>query len=170
MDKYYIYEIFCKKTEFSYYGMTKYFLYRVGQHFRDLAKNRHYNKFFQRDYNRYGGESFTFALLDMADEKVDAQQVERVFIEIGLQNQRCYNIMMPIEPGIVIRKCDWLRRSKRVCQECGKPRPCEHRAQFSRFPKKKVIYDFESDLRRIRNEHLVRYGVDSLNNDLHHIK
>lgn len=63
-DSLYIYFIRCSETGRVYVGRTRRPEHRWHQHLVELRGNRHDNGLMQNDYNRYGEESFKFAVLE----------------------------------------------------------------------------------------------------------
>lgn len=74
-----IYKLECSKTGRVYIGKTQNPKTRREQHFSSLKSGKHPVKLMQSDYNKYGEESFDFAVLEI---------VERKPVEIDLNQTR----------------------------------------------------------------------------------
>ena len=87
-----IYAIRCKKTSRVYIGRTYRLEFRIKEHFRELRKGQKtfysYEKFerhpsnFQKDYNKYGEESFEVYILEENVPPEKCKEKEASWIEI----------------------------------------------------------------------------------------
>lgn len=64
MKKGYVYSITNSKNGMVYYGSTSNLKRRLYSHKKSLDKNSHDNVFLQKDWNKYGENSFTFEIVE----------------------------------------------------------------------------------------------------------
>lgn len=88
-----VYQIECSVSNKVYFGQSDNYLFRLGQHFRDLRKKKHVNKNLQEDYNKHGEASFTWKLISDECDKRDAKIKEAGLIFKSACNKSSYNIM-----------------------------------------------------------------------------
>lgn len=63
-----IYKCTCVSNGCSYIGQARFLLKRKQQHISELRHNKHYNTHFQRAWNKYGEENFTWEVLELCEE------------------------------------------------------------------------------------------------------
>jgi len=63
-----IYKLTC--NEHSYIGSSINIYYRLKRHISDLLKNKHANKYIQNVFNKYGGDSFKFEVIEECSRDV----------------------------------------------------------------------------------------------------
>ena len=63
-----IYKIYCSKTNKTYIGESQNLLERFGNHFGHLNRSTHDCCQLQKDWNKYGKQSFTVAILCIGPE------------------------------------------------------------------------------------------------------
>lgn len=63
-----IYQIYNKQTKKTYIGKSVDVRSRINQHFRELRKNEHCNKFLQKEFNTFGEDSFKVSILVECNE------------------------------------------------------------------------------------------------------
>ncbi len=122
-----------------YIGATRDFTTRRVEHLRELKKNKHKNPLLQRDFNKYGIETFTFEVILQAEDcfsveneyisKIGTYNIAKggiggdVFNRLGVEKQNEIRLMMK-EKNIKRfndpeerKKCnafpDWLSESER---------------------------------------------------------
>ena len=83
-----IYKITCLKNGRSYIGSSVAPKSRQTEHWSDLKQGRHKTLGLQEDYNLYGREAFTFAILQEASES-DLRAIEQRYIDA---NPNGYNL------------------------------------------------------------------------------
>lgn len=88
-----IYKITCLKNNKIYIGQSIVVKKRIENHFRDLRKNRHYNKGLQEDYNKYGEKNFNIEILEEC-KKSELNEKEKYYIHLlkSLDKDIGYNI------------------------------------------------------------------------------
>lgn len=86
---YYIYEIRNLITNKRYIGRTKQPEIRRKRHFSELKNNKHHCYKLQKSYNEYGEENFKFKILELIDDKLEAEKVEHNYIN---SDEELYNI------------------------------------------------------------------------------
>jgi len=60
-----LYEIYCEKTQWSYFGHSENVLYRLGRHFNDLQQGKcSDSEKLQQDWLEFGRECFEFRILE----------------------------------------------------------------------------------------------------------
>lgn len=64
-----IYQLKSKSTGKVYVGLTGDLKTRKRSHLNYLKKHKHYNKYLQRNYNKYGKEDLVFSVLECCEEK-----------------------------------------------------------------------------------------------------
>lgn len=87
-----IYSICCKVTGFIYVGSTKTLRQRIKYHKSQLTRNCHHSKLMQRDFNKYGEESFSLSVLWICPIE-SLKTNEQVFLDrlgVGIKN-KSYN-------------------------------------------------------------------------------
>lgn len=62
-----IYTITCTETGKVYVGSSINIIKRKNRHFSDLKHNRHYNRYLQNAWNKYGEDNFIFEILEICD-------------------------------------------------------------------------------------------------------
>lgn len=77
---YYIYEIYNNVTQRRYIGLTKSPQNRFAQHLVLLRNGKHTAENIVKDYVRYGENSFSFRIIDTANDKVEGAKKERDYI------------------------------------------------------------------------------------------
>lgn len=93
MSKKYIYIIENKKNKKKYIGQTKDFKSRRRQHLNHLKNNSHSNCYLQEDFNKYGEDSFSFNILDIADDSLsDKMEIYYISIYETRNRENGYNI------------------------------------------------------------------------------
>lgn len=75
-----IYQIRNVKSGKVYVGQTNKLSYRKSQHFRSLLDNKHYNKYLQRAFNKYGEKAFAFEVLEYCHSE-ELNERERYWID-----------------------------------------------------------------------------------------
>ncbi len=69
-----IYAILNITNEKIYVGSAKSFKSRWLIHLRELKKNKHYNSYLQRAWNKYGINNFIFVILEVTDNLLEREQ------------------------------------------------------------------------------------------------
>ena len=85
-----IYKIQCEKDGRFYIGASTSPHKRRLEHFNDLRKNKHHNRFLQRAFNKYGEESFTYTVLEEFEQEDRMWEREEELIE---ELSNTYNMM-----------------------------------------------------------------------------
>jgi len=70
-----VYKIICKSK--VYIGSSINIDFRLNEHKRLLKNNKHYNKLFQRAYNKYGLINFKFEVIEIVDDPNKNKLIER---------------------------------------------------------------------------------------------
>lgn len=90
-DKHYVYKIMCTKTGKSYIGISKNWKKRISQHKNSLVKNKHYNIYLQRHFNKYSNGDFD-ALFEISILKKCSRDIlhrfERFYIHKNKTHQK----------------------------------------------------------------------------------
>lgn len=88
-----IYSITNIETNMVYIGSSFNVKTRLNRHLAQLKKQKHFNKRLQNSFNVHGHEKFTFAILEICDDKIsdkELRELENKYITLaGLEN--CYN-------------------------------------------------------------------------------
>ena len=63
-----IYLITCTQNGRQYVGSSKDIAYRWRKHREKLSSGRHWNRYLQRAWNKYGGEAFEYAILETVED------------------------------------------------------------------------------------------------------
>ena len=64
-----LYEIYCEKTESSYFGHSENVIYLLGRHYNDLETTQsHDRETLQKDWVDFGREAFLFRILELGPE------------------------------------------------------------------------------------------------------
>jgi hypothetical protein len=90
----YIYAIRCRRNSCFYIGKTGNLTNRVHYHLGKLSRGKHFNKYLQDDWVRYGGHNFYMEVLEVYDTKVEVSLAETRLIEEYSKKcgNRLYNI------------------------------------------------------------------------------
>jgi group I intron endonuclease len=64
---------------------------RFRTHYSNLKLNKHHNQHLQNSYNKYGGDSFVFEVLEILNDVKNIYEIELVYIEKYF-GSKCYNI------------------------------------------------------------------------------
>jgi len=78
---YYLYKIENSVNHKKYIGLTNNVKRRRSRHFTDLLNNNHDNAFFQKEYNIFGKESFTFEVIlegDYSHKEISVAEVKAI--------------------------------------------------------------------------------------------
>ena len=97
-----IYEIVNNISDKKYIGSSLNIEKRLYRHKNDLKNGKHVNIHLQREYNKYGFESFTFNVLEECS-KDDIKQIEQKYLNKIFEISNCfllyYNIGKKSEGG-----------------------------------------------------------------------
>ena len=85
-----VYKIQCEKDGRFYIGASTNPHKRRLEHFNDLRKGKHHNRFIQRAFNKYGEDSFSYTILEEFEQEDAMWKREEELLE-GLSNT--YNMM-----------------------------------------------------------------------------
>lgn len=69
-----IYIILNKITKLYYLGSSKKLVFRKYQHFENLKKNKHVNRYLQNAWNKYGEQNFEFIIIEPTIELLEREQ------------------------------------------------------------------------------------------------
>ncbi len=96
-----IYKIVNKVNGKYYIGSSNDIDGRWREHINDLKANRHHNVYLQRSWNKYGGQSFEFLLLELiSPSELLRREQEYLDVEEARQVKRqCYNLKFVAGPG-----------------------------------------------------------------------
>jgi group I intron endonuclease len=81
-----------------YIGSTIDFENRKRLHLLRLRKQYHSNKFLQNLYNKYGGDSFKFSIIELLNDDVDVLKAEQPYLDEHFGKENCVNLS-PIAGG-----------------------------------------------------------------------
>lgn len=135
-----VYSIYCHITDFIYFGSAASeggIAKRLNRHIRELGLGIHKNPVLQRDWNRYGIDSFTFSVVEKC-EPSECLRVEQFWIDsrgVGDKN-RSYNVSPTAGNTLGITFTEEHRR-KIGLHFKGKPKPEEQRRKMSEAQKGK---------------------------------
>lgn len=76
-----IYLITCTGNSKQYVGSSNNIPYRWRKHREKLASGRHWNRFLQRSWNKYGAEAFEYAVLEVVDDPAQLRIREQHWID-----------------------------------------------------------------------------------------
>lgn len=82
-----IYKITNKLTKQFYIGSSSNLIKRKCHHFSDLKKNKHFNKYLQNAWNKYGEKNFVFEIIEEIEDKNTLIEKEQCWLD----KTRCYN-------------------------------------------------------------------------------
>lgn len=71
-----IYEIRCKHNSMVYVGKSEWVASRWGHHISSLMEGNHKSSKLQRDFDKYGIDSFTFHIVEILDNPSDLDEAE----------------------------------------------------------------------------------------------
>ena len=89
-----IYKIKCLKNGKVYIGQSVNIKKRLIEHIRELEKGTHDNQKMQSSYNKYGGNSFTFEVLEVVDDKKHLTSREKYWASEfdSFSNEKGFNL------------------------------------------------------------------------------
>jgi group I intron endonuclease len=105
-----IYLIECLKTNKVYIGSAKNLERRKKEHFLNLLKNKHNNKFLQNAWNKYGSENFIFKVLEKVNNENELLFHEQKFIDAFKKTHKLFNICMIAGNTLGIKMSDEAKR------------------------------------------------------------
>lgn len=77
-----IYLITCTTSAKRYVGSSKDIDYRWRKHREMLSSRKHFNRYLQRSWNKYGSEAFEYAVLETVDDASLLQEREQHWIDV----------------------------------------------------------------------------------------
>lgn len=86
-----IYSIYNKKTHRVYIGSSGDFARRINSHLFFLENNKHHSPLLQKDYNKYGVESFSFSVLERCKDHNHLLELEQSTIDTYSHSYELYN-------------------------------------------------------------------------------
>ena len=93
-NKYGIYGIRNIVNNNVYVGQTcRTFILRYNDHKHRLNKNKHFNNYLQRSWNKYGEDNFEFFIIDVVNNTLYLDYLEKYYINYYRSKHRCYNIL-----------------------------------------------------------------------------
>lgn len=87
-----IYKIINVINNKFYVGSAVDFSRRKTRHFSELRTGKHHNKHLQAAWNKYGEQSFIFAIVTEVHNKADLIAVENVWLKDHVGKEYCYNL------------------------------------------------------------------------------
>jgi group I intron endonuclease len=88
-----IYIIKNLETGHCYIGQSVNLKYRVRRHRQMLRDNKHENDYMQKHYNKYGGENFSFSILEPCIlEKLDEREIHWINYYKTMNRSKGYNL------------------------------------------------------------------------------
>jgi group I intron endonuclease len=117
-----VYEFICLPTNKRYIGRSTHLRVRRSMHLSRLRKQYYKDRDFQKDFNLYGEENFTFKPIVICEED-DTKKYEQYFVDLYKENDLLYN--RAIEDvdtckGIKHTEETKAKRRKPVTPECKK--------------------------------------------------
>ena len=101
-----IYEIYNIKTGKRYIGSSKDVKQRWNSHLSGLRSGAHHNYYLQKDYHRYGEDSFEFTIVQEIDDESQLFDYEDVYIK-KFKFHKLYNSLR--KPGEIPKyKSRWM--------------------------------------------------------------
>ena len=99
-----VYMIVCEANDEVYIGQTRCFRERWTNHRRHLRENRHYNRFLQGNWNKYGEEAFRFAVVEGVKTNDDSNLLDKeaLWIKDYSETHKLMNIMKIDENSYVL--------------------------------------------------------------------
>ena len=83
-----------------YIGSTKNLVRRQKEHFTELRKGEHHNKYLQDSYNIHGKEKFFFITLEeCAEDILIKREIHWILLKDSLKGKKGYNLCLPKEEG-----------------------------------------------------------------------
>jgi len=103
-DSYVVYRIMCLKTSHCYIGQSKNPKIRKSAHFSLLRHGKHYNKYLQNAWNKYGESNFIFEVVESGIplDGIDARENEWIS-QLGTYN---FNDAIK-KPAPTNKLCKW---------------------------------------------------------------
>lgn len=115
-----IYQIKCIVSSRFYIGSAVNIYTRWTNHKRLLRQGKHYNKFLQAEWNKYGSTSFEFSVLEISEKDI-RMECEQKWLNTLFDNQtQCYN-MQPFAGTCRGRMVSKETRAKISKANLGKP-------------------------------------------------
>lgn len=120
-----IYQIVHSKTGKRYVGQALNIERRWKEHLRSLSRGAHTSKYLQRAWDKYGGDSFTFAILELCQpDELDCR--EQHYLDEGAD----YNVLkFARSPKGVVRSAETRQRISDALK--GKAKSASHRANLA---------------------------------------
>jgi group I intron endonuclease len=116
-----IYKITCTGNNKCYIGQSSDLICRKKRHFSDLKLNKHFSKFLQHSYNKYGKESILFEIIELC-EKSHLNKQEIFWIEHYNSFHDGFNSTLGGRLSIVEpKKFDFLNLSRGIEINCSIP-------------------------------------------------
>lgn len=99
-----IYMILNIITNKCYVGSTKFFKTRRYQHFNELRKNKHYNEYLQRSWNKHREENFKFIVLERIEDisLLNEREIYWIKEKNCMSHQNGYNMGIPQQGSLEI--------------------------------------------------------------------
>jgi len=77
-----IYSIINLKNNKMYIGSAVNFRLRYNQHMYDLRRKNHHSPHFQRSWEKYGKDNFSFEIIELVDDKTKLLEREQVWLDL----------------------------------------------------------------------------------------
>lgn len=108
-----VYMIYQMNTGKVYIGSSKRIEKRWKEHKRELNNNKHHNRYLQRAWNKYGGESFLFDVIEECnlDILIEREQFWMDYLNC-LNSSYGYNISEKASTYCVSGDKNWMRKNK----------------------------------------------------------
>lgn len=137
-----IYGIKSKITNKVYVGATKHIQRRLMKHFNELFHHRHRTKDLQKDFDKYGFESFEI-IIYCTNSNIDLLEKEKeIQVSVGIKN--LYNEKVR---GVYIRE-EYRRQLANTSKETHKSK--EYREKMSKLKSNKIAqYDISGNVIKI---------------------
>jgi group I intron endonuclease len=110
-----VYKIECSENGKFYIGSAINFDDRFYRHKNDLLKNKHFNRHLQSCFNKYGVESFIFAVLETC-ELSDLYIKEQFYLDQFFRTPLCVNVA---EKAKAPPSSKGVKRSEETCKKIG---------------------------------------------------
>lgn len=114
-----IYKIINIKNNKHYIGSSSHLLRRKREHFYNLSRNTHCNRYLQFSYNKYGHQSFQFVIIELCEQEILLNR-EQEYLNQSIRED-LYNLKMvefqPVNKTQIEISSDLLRAELNIYQE-----------------------------------------------------
>jgi hypothetical protein len=112
---------------------------RKGQHYYLLRNNKHFNKYLQNSWNKYGEENFKFEILEFIKDTNNLVKKEKYYIHLYESNNRLKGFNFRINCN-TNRGTIWSKKSRQKLSNSKKGKPTNlNYKEIAKLNNKKII-------------------------------